>query len=190
MVSLLCDLKSNSRRTAKIIRHFVKTNRHLNEKVRHLIWNNSECVFRSSHLPFRILLHFLFRADKRSRKRDVNFTVAGIKKLISDLNSNILPIFAPERGGLHTAAMKRETGENPVQSRCCMFRRRKHRYAIDLGWEGVLAGISQKTCHLSVIASCPRGREATEGDASHRASPIYRGGNVCICEHHLATYLT
>jgi hypothetical protein len=56
-----------------------------------------------------------------------------IKMGHTPLISNILPIFARERGGLHTAAMKRETGENPVQSRCCMFHRRKHLYAIDFG---------------------------------------------------------
>ena len=31
------------------------------------------------------------------------------------------------RSGLHVAAMKRETGESPVQSRCCEFHRRKHK---------------------------------------------------------------
>ena len=31
------------------------------------------------------------------------------------------------RSGLHIAAMKRETGESPVQSRCCKFHRRKHK---------------------------------------------------------------
>lgn len=46
-----------------------------------------------------------------------------VLKLLQIQNSSYL---CAHRSGLHLAAMKRETGESPVQSRCCEFLCRKH----------------------------------------------------------------
>ncbi len=49
------------------------------------------------------------------------------------LFSVLCSLYSINRGGVaFKEAMKRETGENPVQSRCCMFFCRKMRYAIKM----------------------------------------------------------
>ncbi len=99
--------------------NFLKTNRHL--------------IFSISPSSFRFLAFLVITSDSIGLNKVKKVSFSRIKKCYTPLISNILSIFARERGGLHTAAMKRETGENPVQSRCCMFHRRKHLHAIDCG---------------------------------------------------------
>ena len=106
---------------------------------------------------------------------------------------NILPIFARERGGLHTAAMKRETGENPVQSRCCMFLRRKHTNAID-SHELRRRACRNKSEDLPPLCNnvVPSRKGGDGGYAWHRFFPFQKGRRGMLVEHlpnHHFTYL-
>ena len=63
----------------------------------------------------------------------------------------ISTIFAPNwfRMNISVIWIKRESGVNPGQSRCCEapFNILKTTYATDEGREGFRMGVSQKTCH-------------------------------------------
>jgi hypothetical protein len=53
--------------------------------------------------------------------------------VLCSLYSVLYSLYSINRGGVaFKEAMKRETGENPVQSRCCMFFCRKMKYAIKM----------------------------------------------------------